>query len=420
MAVISNLSSLNALFKTVYSDKVVDLVPSREEILKNVSFISSDKKNGGSFYQPVLLNREHGVTFLGENDTILNLEEPAVRQSTAATVKGSAMTMRTYLSLTAISRAAKSPRAFIDATRYAVEGLTKGFASVQEQVHWHGRRGLGFGAVTTATKILTVDAAEFAEAIWVGAIGMQVEIRNGTAGAPGATVLATTEITAVNMSTREITVASTGTAVNATSYNIVRKGSYGVESYGLMSMLANTGSLFGIDAAAYDGWRANQYAVGGALSFATVSEAIALAQGRGLDGSIRGYVHPLVFRSLLPDYIALKSGNGTQQTRTMNESESKSLAHGTKSVQFYVNSVETDIVATTYCKRGYAAFVNLDGLIRIGSTPMTFNLPGLASGENEYFRLKEDKNACEVRVYADEALFWDSPSNSIYFSGIVS
>jgi hypothetical protein len=395
------------------------LVPSHEEILKNVSFVSNNQKNGGSYYQPVLLNREHGVTFLGESDSIINLEEPAVRQSTAAQIKGSAMTMRTYLSLTAISRAAKGPRAFVDATRYAVEGLTKGFASIQEQVHWHGRRGLGFGAVTTATKIFTVDAAEFAEAIWVGAIGMQVEVRNGTAGAPGATVLATAEITAVNMATREITLSTVGSAVNATSYNIVRKGSYGVESYGLMSMLANTGSLFGIDAAAYDGWRANQYAVGGALSFANISEAIALAQGRGLSGSIRGYVHPLVFRSLLPDYVALKT-TGVPQSRILNESESKNLAHGTKSVQFYVNSVETDIVASNYCKRGYAAFVNLDSLLRVGSTPITFNLPGIAGSGEDYFVLKQDKNACELRAFSDESLFWDHPASSIYFSGIVS
>lgn len=356
---------------------------------------------------------------MGESDSILNLEEPAVRQSTVAQIRGSAMTMRTYLSLTAISRAAKGPRAFIDATRYAVEGLTKGFASIQEQVHWHGRRGLGFGAVTTATKILTVDAAEFAEAIWVGAIGMQVEIRDGTAGAPGSNVLATAEVTKVNMATREITLSTTGTAVNATSYNIVRKGSYGVESYGLMSMLANTGSLFGIDAAAYDGWRANQYAVGGALSFSNISEAIALAQGRGLNGSIRGYVHPLVFRSLLPDYVALKT-TGVPQSRILNEGESKNLAHGTKSIQFYVNSVETDIVATNYCKRGYAAFVNIEDLLRVGSTPMTFNLPGVTGADENYFVLKQDKNAVELRAYSDEALFFSTPINFLYFSGIVA
>lgn len=59
---ISNLGALNALFKVVYADKLVDLVPSHEEIVKNVSFVSNDKKNGGYYTQPVLLNREHGVS----------------------------------------------------------------------------------------------------------------------------------------------------------------------------------------------------------------------------------------------------------------------------------------------------------------------------------------------------------------------
>lgn len=61
MSTITNLPTLNALFKTIYSDKVADLVPDHAEILKNVSFVSNAQKNGGYYYQPVLLNREHGV-----------------------------------------------------------------------------------------------------------------------------------------------------------------------------------------------------------------------------------------------------------------------------------------------------------------------------------------------------------------------
>ena len=161
--------------------------------------------------------------------------------------------------------------------------------------------------------------------------------------------------------------------------------------------------MFGIDASAYDGWRANQYAVNGALSFANISEAIALAQGRGLSGSIKGYVHPLVFRSLLPDYVALRT-TGVAQSRTLDKGETENLAHGTKSIQFYVNSVETDIIATNYCKRGYAAFVNTEDLLRVGSTPMTFNLPGVEGSSENYFTLKQDKNAICLNAKCAQAL----------------
>jgi hypothetical protein len=262
---------------------------------------------------------------------------------------------------------------------------------------------------------ITIDAAEFAEAIWVGAIGMPVELRDGPAGAPGSTLKATAEVVSVNMSTRVITLSNIGGATTG-QYNIVRKGSYGVESYGLMKILANTGSLFNIDAATYDMWKANQYVVGGALNFANVSEAIALAQGRGLQGSIKGYVHPLAFRTLLPDYVALKS-SGVFQSRTLNESESKNLAHGTKTIQFYVNSVEVDILATNYMKRGQAAFVNMGDLLRVGSTAPTFSLPGLPEGE--YFQLRQDQNAVQLRMFSDEALFCAKPANTILFSSIV-
>ena len=410
---IHNLASLNALFKPVFADKVAWLIPEHEELVKTVPFVGNNQKNGGMYNQPVILGRDHGVTFLGENDNILNLEEPVVPPTANAQIRGSALTMRTYLTLTAMARAAKGPRAFVDATRYAVESLTKSFASVQEQIHWHGRSGLGYGTCTQSTKTIVIDAAEFAEAIWVGAIGMPVELRDGSAGSPGSTIAMTTEIVSVNMSTRAIVLAA---APANGSYNIVRKGSYGVESYGLMKMLANTGSLFNIDAATYDMWRANQYAVGGALNFANVSEAIALAQGRGLQGNIKGYVHPLAFRTLLPDYVALKS-SGVFQSRTVNESEAKNLAHGTKTIQFYINSVEVDILATNYMKRGQAAFVNMGDLLRVGSTAPTFSLPGLPEGE--YFQLRQDQNAVQLRMFSDEALFCAKPANTIFFSGIV-
>jgi hypothetical protein len=412
---IHNLASLNALFKPVFADKVNWLIPEYEELVKTVPFVGNNQKNGGMYNQPVILGRDHGVTFLGENDNILNLEEPVVPPTANAQIRGSALTMRTYLTLTAMARAAKGPRAFVDATRYAVESLTKSFASVQEQIHWHGRSGLGYGSVTTGGLTITIDAAEFAEAIWVGAIGMPVELRDGPAGAPGSTLKATAEVVSVNMSTRVITLSNIGGATTG-QYNIVRKGSYGVESYGLMKILANTGSLFNIDAATYDMWKANQYVVGGALNFANVSEAIALAQGRGLQGSIKGYVHPLAFRTLLPDYVALKS-SGVFQSRTLNESESKNLAHGTKTIQFYVNSVEVDILATNYMKRGQAAFVNMGDLLRVGSTAPTFSLPGLPEGE--YFQLRQDQNAVQLRMFSDEALFCAKPANTILFSSIV-
>jgi hypothetical protein len=413
-----DLVSLNALTKQVYADKVADLIPDYEPLLTDVPFVASDKQNGGEYNQPVLLSNDFGFTYLGSYDNQINLEEPVIRQSANAKVLGSALMGRTYITQVAASRIkGNSKRAFVDATKYAVESLVKSTSSVVETSYWYGGSGLATGQFASAgdltNKIFTITAAEFAEALWMGALGRPIEIRTG------GTIIATAKVTKIDMENRQITVDTAGSAAHSTTYSVWAKGSYGMECNGVYKILSNTGSLFGIDAAQYDLWKANQVNVAGNLTFSAVALAVANATARGVRGKLKGYVHPLAFQTMIPDYVALKEA-GIMKSRTFNQAdEIQNLVHGTKTIKFYVNSVEVEFLASNYVKRGYAFLLSSDEWLRIGSSPITFDMPGMPE-TGEYWRLMESKASVELRIWSDSAIFTAKPATNILLTGITT
>lgn len=418
MASSLDLQGLNALTKQVYADKVADLIPENEVILTDIPFISSDKQNGGEYNQPVLLSNDFGFTYLGSNDSHINLEEPVVRLSANAKVLGSALMGRTYITQLAASRIkANDKKSFVNATKYAVESLVKSTANVVETTYWYGGMGLASGQFASAgdltSKLFTISAAEFAEALWVGALNRPIEIRNG------ATVIATAKVTNIDMANRQITVDTAGTAASATTYSLWAKGSYGLECSGIHKILSNTGSLFNIDASSYDLWKANQVAINGNLTFAGVADAVAKGMGRGVNGSLKGYLHPLAFQTMIPDYVALRE-SGVFKSRSINSAnDAQNLVHGTKTIKFYVNSVEVEFLASNYVKRGYAYLMKLDEWMRIGSSPITFDMPGMPQS-GEYWKLMENKASVELRIWSDSAVFTAKPNTNIILTGITT
>ena len=56
-----------------------------------------------------------------------------------------------------------------------------------------------------------------------------------------------------------------------------------------------------------------------------------------------------------------------------------------------------------FVKEGYAYIVPPKELERIGSTEVTFQMPGVEEGR--FFRLLNDENGYELRLYTDQSLF---------------
>jgi hypothetical protein len=53
-------TNLNGLFKKIYADNVVNLIPDNVKLCKKIPFVKQNKRNGESYQQPVILKSEHG------------------------------------------------------------------------------------------------------------------------------------------------------------------------------------------------------------------------------------------------------------------------------------------------------------------------------------------------------------------------
>lgn len=430
-----NVPSLNALFKEVYAEEVANLIPERELLTKGIPFVSSDKQNGGDFVVPVILSRDHGVSYLGSNSNNLQLLPPVAANVNRASLRASAMLMRGLMDYTSASRAQKGGPAFIDGTSYLVESITDSFAAVIEQTNFYGGKGLAsFTAATgpLAASQIVADIGAWAPAVWVGAEGMPIEIFSDNAGLPGTVKVLITSISTVDITARTFTLASVAGLVAGTVYHIFRKGAKGLEALGIDAILSETSSLFGIDVVANGLFKANQYdAKSAPLSYSKVSEAISIAYGRGLEGTIDLHVNSRVFQSLIPDFLTAKdqlitgstgsvpagSNQGNRQGRTFTSAaEITQLEHGTKAIRFTINSVTVNVIANDYVKIGKAFGLASGTWLRIGSSEATFDLPDVEGGN--YFRQVSDMAALELRMFSDQAPICTKPARNIVFSNI--
>src|SRR5678815_436255 len=98
-------TSLNGLFKTVYADKMVDLVPSWAEAQKRIRFLK-DKKQGGGYQQTVKVARGYGDTYASSTTalTAFALNDALPQQLAPATVTGTSYTRRAQIPYTVVMR----------------------------------------------------------------------------------------------------------------------------------------------------------------------------------------------------------------------------------------------------------------------------------------------------------------------------
>lgn len=430
---VMDIPTLNAAFKVQYADKMNSLVPDMAPIMSKVSFVSAEKKAGSTYIQPVILSLDQGFTCYGTNDQVISMQAPISHTIKQAQVNSCAYGGRSQVTYTALSRAMGGKQAFIEATAHIVESLTKSFTHLMEGTHWYG--GTGLATVSAATAALNVSRVDVtgensAAFLFLGGEGMPIEIWNSTSTA----MVLSTEITAVDVGLDyagneyaglSLKLASVTGLSNGTSYVIYRKGFAGVEAKGIKYMLTNDVN-FGIDAAVNGLWRANRYAAGSsALSFAVLSKAVAKGIGRGLTGKLTGICNPKAFRQLMPDYVSLGDinyGSTSSDTQKSNrkgsskDGDQKHLVHGVKEMNFYVDSVETSLESSEFCKGGDAFFLNLEDIIRVGSTAPTFNLPGF--GDGHYFMPRPEFNSAELRILADESIFSAALNKQLIITGI--
>lgn len=402
MASLTNdFQALNGLFKELYADKIQNLIPEGYKVYEKVKFNQANKL-GNLFHFPVILGAEGGFTHGGTQAGAFNLSESVAGQVVDATAQGYQTVLRTSIPMDSLARSVSSKAAFENATKFVVGNMVQSFAKRMEVISMYGQSGLG-SVASVASNTLTITTSDWAAGIWAGSKNQKVEVRSSAGVLRGIA-----QIQSVSLDNRTVTLdaAPAGTVAGDILWY---KSQYGNSSPGIHDIITNSGSQFGIDASQYELWKGNSYAAGGALSFAKIQSAIARAVEKGLNSKVEVLVNPRTWATLLTEQAALRMYDSTY-------SRSKS-ENGSEMISFFGQNGEVEIVPSIYVKEGNAYVCPLDEYFYVGSTQMTFNLPGLP---DQFLRMLESANGYEMRLYADQVLACRSPGHSTIITGITN
>lgn len=421
-----DMSALNGDFKQAYQDKIKDLVPNYAYILRNTSVEKGMKQLGDKFNAPVKVQSGQGYTY-NTDGSAFALNSAIALQMENALVPAFSLIRRDNISYTAISRSA-GKNSFGKAVDITLNDMTEGAGFRLECTYLHGQQGLGLttlaGVTSSTVTLITISAATWATGIWASALGAQVQFFVSSSGAlvsSGADSVF--QVTGVDFTNYTISVtgttggSSTLAGETTTPLKVFFNGAATnssttwIEGVGLMKIASNTGSLFSIDAAVFPLWQGNTYDAGSApLSFGKLQKAITLPGDKGLMGEDCTVLVPLTtFSDLLTEQAA---------ARRYGDVKGKKFENGADGLEFYSPSGTMTIVPHPLIKRGQALIYPTDAITRIGSSELTFQLPGTST--DSYLQVPlGDYAGYQVRIWADNTVFCETPSHMCYITGVI-
>lgn len=419
---------LTGLFKEIYGDSQVSLLPDNAKIQKLIPFVSRDKELGNKYHQNVIVSYEHGISYASSTDGAFALNDHISMQTQDAQIQGSQMLLRSALSYDAAARASNGKKAFAKATSMIVENMVESVAKRLEVAMIYGQaaNGLGngdTGAIVSSSVTLTLDAAEWAPGIWQGMEGARVTCKVSS------TFYGPFRIESVNFDDKKLVLkgetaakgldgASIGALSDIASQNDVKVFFYGSvriadgssrEMVGLEKIITTSGTLFNIDNASYGLWKGNSATVSGALTLGKILKALNKPISKGLDEDVVALVNPDTWSDLATDLAAL---------RQFDQSYSPAKGeNGVESLVYHSQNGKIEIVSHSCVKAGDCFVMPPKRFKRIGAIDVTFKTPGR---EEEIFFNLPDNAGFELRAYTDQALFCEAPAKCLKISGFTN
>lgn len=397
-------------FKNLYkASGLVDAIPQWALVQKRWPFEEAEA-TGQYFVFGIVLQKEHGASYApssGSSSGPITLNASVSGFVGQALLEGFSIYMRSRLSYDAASKASKAgKKAFAQAYGALLKNMKESHMFRLELSLLYGRSGLG-KVLTNTSGALVLTAATWATGIWAG--GMKdciLEAFDGT----GATVSqhdGNLTISAVDVSTRTVTVTGTSSSVVANDH-LYFKGSRTTTAYnecpGLDFILQNTGTLFNISASSYELWKSQSYDVAGNLSFSAVMQAAARGMSFGLEKGVL-LIAPEKFAQLATDEAALR-----RYVSDIGEAK-----RGVRGISFMLGSIEIEILPHPFIKQGQGMLISEDDTHRVGSTDITFGMPGSDEAMEVHVT---DVTALEIRSMSDQGIYFETPAKCVNLSGI--
>ena len=423
MAGENTMTTLNNNVKIIYGDKLKYLLPQGLWLYPNFEFKTA-KKLGQAFYQPIVLKHEHGFTYAASRFTGVSTgSAPWAPSGTVvgvpyvtaapgfienANIDGTQIFGRTLLDFESASRAASSKASFVDSVGYVLENLDQSAKRRLEIAMYLGQTPLAVADTGTTTTNFIVTAATWAPGLWAGQEGAPIEVTSNTR----TPVRGTSTISAINFTTRTITFAGaiastvatdylwfksaasigtaggTGPAYPLTAANILQN-----ECVGLHTMLNAPTSVHGITCATYSLWTPNSQDVGSAnMNLEAVEDAAAKIINRGGGGA--------TYKLLMAPANYAKFINSLSGLRRLNKEDGSRYTIGAEDITIFAGGLKIVLVSWAYCMEGFAYLINPDDFMRIGSTDLTYKVPGRG---DDLFRLSDGAGSYEMQLYSLQA-----------------
>ncbi len=395
-------ATLDGLYKSVYGEEgPIQLLPDMA-ILQSMVKFNPALRTGKSYEVPVVVSSAQGFSY-GLADETITLKTEVAATLKNITVKGAQIVGQASLNYDAASRSVGSKQAFMDSAHLVVKDLFESHGRKLEASLLYGSMGIGTVSSLSSQDII-LTAASFADGLWIGSEGAIIDVYQADKSTLRQGDLV---VSAVNPATYTITVVGTTTGIVSTDVVFVG-GSAGKECYGLDAIASNTGSMFGVNAAAYSLWKSSSYAAGGAaLTMAKVLSGAALAIARG--GLARDAVllcHPSSWNNLNSDQAGLRHY----------VDEKNGAVNGFEKISYRGPNGKIEVVAHPMVKRGEAFLFDPKTLKRVGSQDISSQTPGKS---DEIFLHSQTLSAYILRTYSNQAIVCEKPAQIVKFTGIV-
>lgn len=413
------VDQLSGWFKRVYADKLERAVPDFAILRKEIPF-KKQEKLGETYNFPVKLTRSHGITWNGgaTAGTAFTLNSAISFLTKNAQLSGSEFMMRETIAYGTIARSGSgNDESYGPAMDEVPLEMQEASNFYLEMALLYG--GMDIGAVesqsgSSTTRAFVITKLTWAAGLWTQMEGAALDAYSLSSGLPN-TKLNTNAVilvTTIAASTRTINTSGNATDLDAVIAGsvFVPVGAKGNWFDGINRIVTNTGTLFNIAGATYNLWLANTYSLG------SVAMTLTHAQ-RGITSAVvRGLMEPVTL--LMSTYTWTDINNDLSALRRYAESTKQSLDIGTEKISFYGANGRMDLMAHPMVKAGEAFALPLKHFKRVGSSDITFKLPGMPEGQ--FFRHLTDQAGCELRCYFDQAVVCTKPARCVKFTNIVN
>lgn len=414
-------TDLNGLFKQAYANDIQNLVPDESLLTRAIKFQGRDYLLGNQYNQPVIVRSEQGFTYSRPNNGTFALNAASSMKTQNAIVDGFIILEQSGISYEAVARS-DNVNSFRNAVDLVMGDAMESFGRRLEIGLLYGQSATGLGTIITSTNVnatsttLGIVPAQWSPGLWtpLEGAGLDVYTSAGVAlNTAGPMVISAIDIVnksiTVTGAAADVTAIDAGAAVDGGFTRFYAGGTNGAdEAVGLDKIFLNTGSLFGIDASVYSLWKANTFAVGGALTLAKIQEAVATAAARGLSEDVNLYVAPSVWQDLSTEQVAY---------RMLDSSYSKSkVTNGFEGLEFYSQNGKITVFAHKYVKDGEAFMFPVSRAVRIGSSDISFNIPGTDNGQ--IFIQNPTTAGFTFRIFSQQSLLVTKPANCTKLTGI--